>query len=287
MRVAPVALVALVALGALVLPAASTAMDDTGPTVEAQYGAFTPQQPTALAGQSVMWHNESARAHTVTADDASFGGALLNGGMYSHTFDSPGTFTYHCTIHPTMRGEVDVYRVLLDAAGPAIAPGDAYSLSGRAAAPAGSSVSIEGDSGGGFQPVGRATVGGDGGFSLTVHPATSTTYRAVVGSDASPTVGVQVLDRSVSVAIARHRRTVVIGTRVRPRAPHAKVVLQRYLPEHFGWWPVRSAHLDRNSRARFTLHTRRRIRARVVLTRRDGVTPVATSAVLRAAAVTR
>ena len=279
MRAVPAALVAVCALA---VPAASTAMDDTGPTVAAQYAAFAPQQITVLAGQSVMWHNESARTHTVTADDGSYAGSLFSGGMYSHAFGSPGAFTYHCTLHPTMRGEVDVYRLLLDAAGSALASGDAYTVSGRAALPAGTPVSVEGDSGSGFQPVGSATVGGDGSFSLAVHPATSTTYRAVAGGDASPTVLVQVLDRTVHAAIKRHRTAVVVSTRVLPRAPRSKVVLQLHLRERFGWWPVHTARLDRASRARFTIHTRRRVRARVVLTRPDGVTPVATSTVLLA-----
>jgi plastocyanin len=281
------ALAALVATVALAAPAASTAMDDSGPQVSVQYAAFQPQQVTVLAGQSVMWQNVSARAHTVTADDGSYAGALFNGAMYSHTFDSPGTFLYHCTIHPTMRGEVDVYRLLLDAPGPAVSPGDAYTVAGHAALPPGTTVSIEGDSGSGFQPAGSATVGGDGSFSLAVHPSTSTTYEAVAGADTSPAVLVQVLDRTVHAAIARRGRTVVIGTRVVPSAPHSKVVLQLHLPEHFGWWPVRTARLDGKSRARFTIHTRRRVRARVVLTRPDGVTPVATSPAVRVGAVAR
>jgi plastocyanin len=276
-----------VAVAALVVPSGSTAMNDNAPEVSVQYAAFQPQQTVALAGQSVMWHNGSARAHTVTADDGSYAGALFSGGMYSHTFDSPGTFLYHCTIHPTMRGEVHVYRLLLDAPGPAVAPGDAYTLTGEAALSPGAAVSIEADSGSGFQPVASATVGGDGSFSLDVHPSTTTSYRAVVGSDASPAVLVQVLDRSVHAAIKRQGKSVVVNTRVLPPTPHAKVVLQLHLPEHFGWWPVRTARLDNSSRARFAIHTRRRVRARVVLTRPDGVTPVATSPVVRLGAMAR
>ncbi len=281
------ALVPLVAAVALAAPASSIAMDDSGPMVSAQFAAFLPQQVTVLAGKSVMWQNESVRAHTVTADDGSFSGALLGSDTYSHAFDSPGTFLYHCAIHPTMRGEVDVYRLLLDAPGQALAPGDAYTLSGHAALPAGTTVSIAGDSGSGFQPVGSTTVGGDGSFSLGVHPSTSTTYRAAAAGDTSPAVLVQVLDRSVRASIARHRARVVIGARVMPRAPHAKVVLQLHLRERFGWWPVRTARLGRASRARFTIHTRRRVSARVVFTRADGVTPVASSPVVRVQAMAR
>jgi plastocyanin len=270
---------ALAAAAALALPAASTAMDD-GPQVSLAYAAYQPAQITALAGETVMWHNQSPRAHTVTADDGSFAGAVYVGGMYTHAFDATGAFAYHCTLHPEMHGEVDVYRLLLDSQRGSVAPGDAYSLAGRASLPPGSPVSIEGDSGDGFRPVGSATVGGDGSFSASVRPATSTTYRASAGSDASPAVLVTVLDRKVTASIARHGGAVAVGARVAPAARGQTVVLQLHLPERFGWWPVRRARLGPSSRTRFVVHTRRRVRARVVLTRPDGATPLAQSAVL-------
>jgi hypothetical protein len=73
-----------------------------------------------------------------------------------------------------------------------------------------------------------------------------------------------------------------VSTRVAPAARGQTVVLQLHLPERFGWWPVRRARLDRASRARFVVHTRRRARARVVLTRTDGATPLARSGVMLA-----
>jgi plastocyanin len=47
----------------------------------------------------------------VTADDDSFTspkGGLANGKTYSHAFDKPGTYRYHCFIHPQMLGTVVV-----------------------------------------------------------------------------------------------------------------------------------------------------------------------------------
>lgn len=32
------------------------------------------------------------------------GSVAANGGMYSHTFNTAGTFNYHCTIHPSCSG---------------------------------------------------------------------------------------------------------------------------------------------------------------------------------------
>jgi plastocyanin len=45
----------------------------------------------------------------VTADDASFTSDTIAGGAtFSHTFDTAGTFAYHCTIHSQMKATVTV-----------------------------------------------------------------------------------------------------------------------------------------------------------------------------------
>jgi plastocyanin len=60
-------------------------------------------------GTTVTWTNQDAMAHTVTADDGSWGsGPLGPGTTYSHVFTSPGTYTYHCAFHPFMTGTVMV-----------------------------------------------------------------------------------------------------------------------------------------------------------------------------------
>jgi hypothetical protein len=63
--------------------------------------------------------------------------------------------------------------------------------------------------------------------------------------------------------------------------------LQLNLREHFGWWPVARARLDRNSRARFKLQLGRRVSARARLTLADGATALATSALFRVGPVSR
>jgi plastocyanin len=49
------------------------------------------------------------RPHTLVADDASFrsSGLQLNQ-TFSQTFSTPGTYPYHCSIHPFMQGKVVV-----------------------------------------------------------------------------------------------------------------------------------------------------------------------------------
>ena len=68
---------------------------------------------------------------------------------------------------------------------------------------------------------------------------------------------------------------------VTPASAGAPVVLQLFLHEHFGWWPVQRAKLDRSSAARFALRTRQRVAVRVLLTLPDGATPLAISRTVR------
>lgn len=64
---------------------------------------------TVKAGTTVTWTNGDNVAHTVTADDGSFGSAdLNNGNTYSHLFSSTGSFPYHCIHHSGMKATVVV-----------------------------------------------------------------------------------------------------------------------------------------------------------------------------------
>ncbi|HEY2916191.1 MAG TPA: cupredoxin family copper-binding protein [Candidatus Limnocylindrales bacterium] len=71
--------------------------------------AFNPTTITVKAGDTVTWTNTGSTAHTVTADDGSFDSGNLNGGAtFNHTFATAGTFTYHCSIHSSMKATVTV-----------------------------------------------------------------------------------------------------------------------------------------------------------------------------------
>jgi plastocyanin/FtsP/CotA-like multicopper oxidase with cupredoxin domain len=80
---------------------------------------FSPSNITIPHGQAVQWTNMGS-SHTVTSNPGSFScspassesfdsGVLAGGGTFSHTFNTPGTFAYHCEIHGcTMAGTVTV-----------------------------------------------------------------------------------------------------------------------------------------------------------------------------------
>jgi plastocyanin len=63
-------------------------------------------------GTTVVWTNTGAVAHTVTADDgASFdSGSLDPKATFALTPAAAGTFAYHCTFHPWMKGTLSVTR---------------------------------------------------------------------------------------------------------------------------------------------------------------------------------
>ena len=64
---------------------------------------------TVTKGTTVTWTNYDKMAHKIEADDNSFASGYLNlGDSCSHTFNSTGTFTYHCHTHQGMTGSVIV-----------------------------------------------------------------------------------------------------------------------------------------------------------------------------------
>ena len=71
--------------------------------------SFTPATLTIAAGTTVTWINHDDVTHTVTAADKRFvSGAIDTDGTYSHQFTTPGTYAYHCAIHPTMTAQIIV-----------------------------------------------------------------------------------------------------------------------------------------------------------------------------------
>jgi plastocyanin len=142
-----IAVVAVVAIGAVVLatrssdnnnnetaqPSSSTSSSDTAtpadeaPTADTnesqvsensqanavtiQNFSYNPATITVKKGTKVTWTNKDSTKHDVTPDtDGAFPKSELLGQneSYSHTFDTAGTFSYHCSPHPYMKGTIVV-----------------------------------------------------------------------------------------------------------------------------------------------------------------------------------
>lgn len=93
----------------------ATGIIGRAPAASAQIGvtivdfAFRPAVIAVPVGTTVLWTNSGAQPHTVTSDTGVWdSGVLTTGGTFSFTFNQAGTFTYHCRIHPFMRGAVQV-----------------------------------------------------------------------------------------------------------------------------------------------------------------------------------
>jgi plastocyanin len=244
--------------------------------VNIEFQGFSPTPLDVLPGETVEWTNVSERRHTVTADDDSFdSGDVFGGDHFDATFDAVGGHPYHCTVHPGMRGEVDVRRVTLGALPTELTPrGQSVEVDGRTADPS-APVTIERSSGSGFEAVATATPSADGSWRAAVVAEKTAEYRATVGSDVSQTRRLLVSDRRVIVRVRRGR----VDVRVAPPAPYQRITLELRLRERFGWWPEQQRRLDYLSRVTFRID--RRVRARVALVDRDGWTALARSPVVR------
>ena len=78
--------------------------------VRIQDFAFAPRTLDIAAGTTVVWINEGAVPHTVTADDgrAFNSGAIAGGGSWVFRFTAPGRYAFSCEPHPGMQGVVVV-----------------------------------------------------------------------------------------------------------------------------------------------------------------------------------
>jgi plastocyanin len=80
-----------------------------GATVTISAMKFPEDTIVVTAGQAVRWNNADPLGHTITFDGGEHGSELINpGNGFVHRFDRPGTYTYHCTPHPFMKGVVVV-----------------------------------------------------------------------------------------------------------------------------------------------------------------------------------
>jgi len=83
-----------------------------GNTIAIKNFAFDPSTLTVKNGNTVMWTNLDAAPHAIVFDIGSpvtySSGSLPLGSSYLLTFTQPGTYVYHCSIHPSMKGSIIV-----------------------------------------------------------------------------------------------------------------------------------------------------------------------------------
>jgi plastocyanin len=98
---------AMAGLGSELASAGPTAQISSTPKIGISGFAFHPPTLKVKAGSSVTFSNGDGVTHTATG--AGFDtGEISSGHSKTITFKHKGTFVYHCSIHPSMRGKIVV-----------------------------------------------------------------------------------------------------------------------------------------------------------------------------------
>ena len=148
-------------------------------SVNIQGYAFNPPSIVVVIGvnNTVTWTNNDAVTHTVTANDGSFSAAVHPGQNYTHTFETPGAFDYHCSIHTYMMGTVTVLASGSTVTTSSSATTSSSTTSTMASSSATSSTSTTGST----SATGSTTV-----TSTTTNEVATTTTSALSSSTAPP-----------------------------------------------------------------------------------------------------
>jgi plastocyanin len=71
--------------------------------------AFSPADIKASVGQTITFTNGDSAPHTATLDDDSCTTPnIANGSSDGLTFTAPGTYPFHCNVHPNMKGTITI-----------------------------------------------------------------------------------------------------------------------------------------------------------------------------------
>ena len=165
----------------LVAPAASATA-----TVQIKRSGFAPASVTINQNDSVTWTNTDTIDHQVVANGGSFASPILKAGKsWTHTFTHGGTFHYHDSLHPSLKGTVVVRgapdQVTLATSAPVVKFGGTVTLTGTVSnKKAGETVTIVqlpyGQTN--KQVVATLQTTNGGVFTYTVTPQLNTTYQA-------------------------------------------------------------------------------------------------------------
>jgi len=95
-------------------PASGCTASATLACVTIQDFTFSPASLTIKVGTTVKWTNNGPSAHTTTSDAGAWNSGTISGptsggaygggsaaGSYQFVFSTPGTFGYHCALHPS------------------------------------------------------------------------------------------------------------------------------------------------------------------------------------------
>ncbi|MEK6827252.1 MAG: cupredoxin family copper-binding protein [Nanoarchaeota archaeon] len=112
----PIVIVVLLVIGAgiyFLLPKYQPSQTNnlaTGNNIDISNFAFVPSDLVVKVGDIVTWTNKDIAPHIIVSDTGNelTSEKLNQGNSYSHIFTTAGTYNYHCSIHPSMKGQIIV-----------------------------------------------------------------------------------------------------------------------------------------------------------------------------------
>lgn len=95
-------------------PAADTSAKTTAPAtntntinITIKNFAFTPAELNIKKGDTIVWTNDDSAPHQISGSGIQ-SEILSKGQSFSFTFGATGTFDYICSLHPSMKGKINV-----------------------------------------------------------------------------------------------------------------------------------------------------------------------------------
>jgi plastocyanin len=103
-------LLALLAVGGPKTFAATDSKSGSEVAVKIDNFSFSPAVITVAPGTTIRWTNRDDIPHTVVSDDhTTFKSKVIDTDeQFTYTFTKPGTYSYFCSIHPKMTGQIVV-----------------------------------------------------------------------------------------------------------------------------------------------------------------------------------
>jgi plastocyanin len=70
---------------------------------------YAPQPVQAKVGDVIAWSNQDSAPHSATLDAGACDTKTINPGAQAMlVFNAPGTYTYHCSVHPTQMKDYSI-----------------------------------------------------------------------------------------------------------------------------------------------------------------------------------
>jgi plastocyanin len=112
-RIASVVMPAMIAMLLLFAGSPSVKANDQPSTanvaIKIDNFIFGPQAITVPVGTTVTWTNSDDIPHTAVSTDGVFKSKVMDTDeKFSYTFAKAGTYSYYCSVHPKMTGQVVV-----------------------------------------------------------------------------------------------------------------------------------------------------------------------------------